>query len=190
MNTIEQAASDLREAEAALAAYTPKTELEKAVEIAKAAVLSAARGVRPSDAMLAEMESADEIAEKKDKMLAGMAAHEAAEETIPDPIETTNGEDEFLTVGADGELQKHSASEDLDIEAEASDDEAESADDEIFEESNLAEVSATAADVVNAVNEALPAETIDATDEVSAEEAIAAADTSANGHLGQNWPRA
>ncbi|MEL6754965.1 MAG: hypothetical protein AAFP81_00905 [Pseudomonadota bacterium] len=61
-------------------------------------------------------------------------------------------------------------------------------DDEIFEESNLKEVSATAADVVDAINDALPSEpdTIDATDEVSVEEVVAVR-KHPNGHLGENY---
>jgi len=169
----EQASADLREAEAAVANYVPLEDLQKSVEIAEAAVLAAARASTPraSAAMLAEMPTKDDPVTKPDEMLTGLAAEIASDETFSaDEVETEECVDEVEAVAETVEL--------------------EGPDEVIFEESNLSEVSATAADVVNTVQEAASSDTIDATEEVTVEEAVEASEpTNPNGQLGKNWPQ-
>jgi hypothetical protein len=163
MNTIQRASADLREAESALKAYVPREKLEEAVRIAEQAVLSAARN--------GSVAGCEAKGEASDAMLNELEAEALAEETFSeDEAEADQGVE---TIEATDEVAEVDAS-----------------DAEIFEESNLAQVSATAADVVGAISEAIPAETIDATDEVTVEEAIEAVETAPNpnGMLGKNYP--
>lgn len=165
MNRIEQAAADLRDAEAALKAYVPKEQLLNSVNIARDAVIAAARDFRASESMLAEMPTADQVADKKDEMLEGVKQQLEADTETNIVVEEEIFEDDPVTEGA-----------------------------------SLAELSAAAADVMETVKDAIDSATttnetmIDATDEVSLEEAITHQGEDAvanpNGMLGQNYPRA
>ena len=147
MTSLEQAAADLREAEAKLNAHTPKEVLENAVTIAKEAVLAAARTPKPTTFTQEEVAEAARVA-----------------------VDSFRGSEDETAVCAEPSTGA----------------------DELFEETavdvNVQPVeSAAMQDVIESVTAA--AETIDATDEVSIEEAVEAADPEIdpNAHLGENY---
>lgn len=169
MTPLEQAAADLREANANLKAHTPIADLENAVKVAEAALITAASTPPAKPFNPSEVETTTFTVEE------AADAAEAVAEAVQETLDRHFPDDE----------------DEVAVASEPSTDA-----DDLFEEAAIPEVdvnvkpvdSAAMQDVIESVSAA--AETIDATDEVSVEEAVEAAEPEAdpNAHLGVNYP--
>lgn len=166
MTPLEQAAADLREAQANLKAHTPIEKLQNAVTTAEKALIAAAS----TPAAKPFSEQAGEVGQEFEAMDSVGAEFPACEDEVAVAAEPSADADELF--------------EETEIPA--------------IEESNVAPVdSAAMQDVASALSTSVESlegtvasETIDATDEVSVEEAVEAADPEVdpNAHLGVNYP--